>query len=526
MAVSPKKKLSRHTDADFYLPAKEFFVRHAGIGLTYDDVTLATLYSDVLPRETRLDTTLSERLTLSLPVVSSDMDTVTEHQMAIAMALSGGLGLLHYNMSEDDQLREVLRVKNHIHGMIADPATVTPDLLIGDVLARIDREGLSFSTFPVVAKDGRLVGLLPGNAVKDRHRARSVKDAMIPAEKVLSVSEKDLGKDPIATADRTFSDKVGLNKLLVTNGKGHLRGLFTLSDIERLAEESRANLRPSRDASFRLRVGAAISVPRTEDGAVERQGLIRHVEALVEAGLDAVAVSSAHGFSKGIGEATRFLRKAFPQLTLIAGNVTSGEGIDFLAAAGADAIKVGQGPGSICTTRLVAGVGIPQLTALHVCSIAAQKKGVRILADGGISKSGDIVKALTLADGVILGGLLAGCREAPGKILEINGKTYKEYRGMGSLEAMRQGSAARYGHAAPHSKHSKVAPEGIEALKEVSGTVDKVLGTLCGGVQSGLGYLGARNLVEHRRLARYIRVSPAGQRESAPHDVVELKAGT
>jgi IMP dehydrogenase len=219
------------------------------------------------------------------------------------------------------------------------------------------------------------------------------------------------------------------------------------------------------------------------------------------------------------------LRKAHKNITLIAGNVTSGEGVEFLAAAGADTVKIGQGPGSICTTRIVAGVGIPQLTALYVASRAAAKKGVRILADGGITKSGDIVKALTLADAVILGGLLAGSREAPGKLMEINGKTYKEYRGMGSHEAMRKGSAARYGHSAS-GKFSKVAAEGIEALKEVSGTVDQVLGTLAGGVQSGLGYLGAANLTEHRKRARYIRVTPAGQREAAPHDVIEIKAGS
>jgi IMP dehydrogenase len=526
MAVSKKKRSSGSIDDAFYLKPDAFFRQHAGTGLTYDDVSLATLHSDVLPRETRLDTALSEQISLSLPVVSSDMDTVTEHQMAIAMALNGGLGLLHYNMSEADQLREVQRVKNHIHGMIADPATVTHELRIGDVLARIERDGLSFSTFPVVDKEGVLLGLLPGNAVKDRHRARLVRDAMIPAAQVLSVSERELGKDPIATADRIFSDRVGLNKLLVVDGKGRLRGLFTLSDIERIADESRASLRPTRDAQFRLRVGAAVSVPRDADGALDSRRLLAHVGTLVDAGLDACAVSTAHGFSRGVGEGVRALRKAFPRLTLIAGNVTSGDGVEFLAEAGADAIKVGQGPGSICTTRIVAGVGIPQLTALYVCSVAARKAGVRLLADGGISKSGDIVKALALADGVILGGLLAGCREAPGKILEINGKTYKEYRGMGSLEAMRQGSAARYGHGGQGPKLSKVAPEGIEALKEVSGTVDKVLGTLCGGVQSGLGYLGARDLNAHRNLARFIRVSPAGQRESAPHDVIEIKAGS
>jgi IMP dehydrogenase len=211
---------------------------------------------------------------------------------------------------------------------------------------------------------------------------------------------------------------------------------------------------------------------------------------------------------------------------LIAGNVTSGAGVDFLAAAGADAIKIGQGPGSICTTRMVAGVGIPQLTALYVASRAASKAGVRIIADGGISKSGDIVKALTLADAVILGGLLAGSREAPGKLMEINGKTYKEYRGMGSLEAMRKGSATRYGHSNTSPKLNKVAPEGIEALKEVTGSVDQVLAPLAGGVQSGLGYLGAKNLTEHRANARYIRITPAGQREAAPHDVIEIKAGS
>ena len=222
MAVSPKKSPG-NVDAQFYLPAKAFFESHAGYGLTYDDVSLATLHSDVLPRQTRLDTSLSDSLNLSLPVVSSDMDTVTEHQMAIAMALNGGLGLLHYNMSDADQLREVQRVKNHIHGMIADPATVSGDATIGDVLARIERDGLSFSTFPVVGKDGRLLGLLPGNAVKERHRARTVAAAMIPLEKVLALSEKDLGKDPIATADRIFSERVGLNKLLVVDAKGRQR---------------------------------------------------------------------------------------------------------------------------------------------------------------------------------------------------------------------------------------------------------------------------------------------------------------
>jgi IMP dehydrogenase len=239
-------------------------------------------------------------------------------------------------------------------------------------------------------------------------------------------------------------------------------------------------------------------------------------------GLDLVALSTAHGHTKGVGECVRILRQEFKQLTIVAGNVTTGEGVEYLAEAGADAVKVGQGPGSICTTRVVAGVGIPQMTALYVTSRIAEKKGVKTIADGGISKSGDIVKALTLADSVICGGLLAGCREAPGRIIEIEGKLYKQYRGMGSLEAMKEGSAARYGHS-KQNLTQKASPEGIEALKEVAGSVRETLEVIAGGVQSGLGYIGARNLGELRERARFLRVSPAGQREAVPHDVVEIK---
>jgi IMP dehydrogenase len=246
------------------------------------------------------------------------------------------------------------------------------------------------------------------------------------------------------------------------------------------------------------------------------------VAKLVEEGVDAIAVSTAHGFSKGVGDAIRMLRSEFPDLTLIAGNVTSAEGVEFLADAGADTIKIGQGPGSICTTRVVAGVGIPQMTALYCASIAAQKKNVAILADGGITKSGDMVKALTLADGVMCGSLLAGCNEAPGQIIEINGKLYKQYRGMGSSAAMKEGSAARYGHDRKDVA-TKAAAEGIEALKEAAGSLSGVLRELVGGIQSGMGYLGAANLATLRSNARYIRVSPAGQKESAPHDVITVK---
>ena len=244
----------------------------------------------------------------------------------------------------------------------------------------------------------------------------------------------------------------------------------------------------------------------------------------MERGVDVVAVSTAHGHSKGAGDTVKVLRDAFPKLPIIAGNVTSAAGVEYLADCGANAIKVGQGPGSICTTRIVAGVGIPQMTALYVCSRAAAKKKVSILADGGITKSGDIVKALTLSQAVICGGIFAGCTEAPGDVVEISGKMYKHYRGMGSLAAMKTGSAARYGHEKADATR-KVAAEGIEALKEACGSVDRVLATLIGGIQSGMGYLGAKDLESLRAKARYIRVSPAGQREAAPHDVVELKTG-
>src|SRR6188768_4497594 len=237
--------------------------------------------------------------------------------------------------------------------------------------------------------------------------------------------------------------------------------------------------------------------------------------------VDAIAVSTAHGHTTGVGDMVKLIRSTFKDLTIIAGNVTSGEGVEFLADCGASAIKIGQGPGSICTTRIVAGVGIPQLTALFVASTAAKKQGVKLIADGGITKSGDIVKALTLSDAVILGGLLAGCREAPGEIMEISGKLYKQYRGMGSHAAMKAGSAARYGHDKTDQTR-KVAAEGIEALKEVSGSVDDVLANLIGGVQSGMGYLGAATLTELRAKARYVQVSAAGQKEAAPHDVIEV----
>ncbi|HEV2391121.1 MAG TPA: IMP dehydrogenase [Verrucomicrobiae bacterium] len=520
MAIS---KESDGLDSKFYKPADAFFPAYNNIGLTYDDVTLATMYSEVLPRETQLDTNLAEGLHLNIPVVSSDMDTVTESRMAIAMALNGGLGLVHYNMPDREQLSMVSRVKNHVHGLIQEPIKATPDQSIGDILDLIEKKHFTFSTFPVVDGQGKLVGLLPGHVVKARHAKRKVIEALTPRAQVQTIPRKELGRDPIAKADKFFTDHPGIHKLLVVDDQDRLHGLFTLSDVERISQERNAQFKPARDSQFRLICGAAVSATRNAFGELDRDRILAHVEGLVERGLDAVAVSTAHGHSKGVGDTVRMLRDAFPKLPIIAGNVTSGAGVEFLAECGANVIKVGQGPGSICTTRIVAGVGIPQLTALYVSSRAAQRKRVSLLADGGITKSGDIVKALALASAVICGGILAGCPEAPGEVMEFSGKLYKQYRGMGSLAAMKVGSAARYGHGPDLTR--KVAPEGVEALKEVTGSVDRVLAQLIGGIQSGMGYLGAANLDQLREKARFIRVSPAGQREAAPHDVVELKTG-
>ena len=511
-------------DSNFYQPAGAFFPAFNHTGLTFDDLTLATLYSEILPRDTQLDTQLADGLRLNIPIISSDMDTVTESRMAIAMALNGGLGLIHYNMPERQQLSEVSRVKHHVHGLLQEPIKVAPELFIGDVLKMMEERKFSFSTFPVVDATGKLLGLLSGHVVKPRYAKRQIAEALTPRAQVQTINRKELGKDPIARADKFFTEHPGIHKLLVVDDKDHLHGLFTMSDVERITAERNAQFKPARDAQHRLICGAAVSATRNAFGELDRERILSHVGGLHERGLDVVAVSTAHGHTKGVGDTVKMLREAFPQLPIIAGNVTSAAGVEFLANSGANMVKVGQGPGSICTTRIVAGVGIPQMTALYLASRAAAKKKVSILADGGITKSGDIVKALTLAQAVICGGLLAGCAEAPGEVMEIGGKLYKQYRGMGSLAAMKSGSAARYGHSAHATQ--KVAPEGVEALKEVAGSADRVLAQLIGGIQSGMGYLGAANLAKLREKARYIRVSPAGQREAAPHDVVELKTGS
>src|SRR5690242_11139306 len=390
MAATHNSKL----DDTFYQKADSFFTANHKVGLTYDDITLATLYSEVLPRDTQLDTTLTEGLNLNIPVISSDMDTVTESRMAIAMALNGGLGLIHYNMPEKQQLSEVSRVKYHVQGLIQDPIKIAPDQLIGDILKLIEEKKFGFSTFPVVDEKGRLVGLLSGHVVKPRYASKKVADALTPRAQVHTITKKELGRDPIARADKFFTEHIGIHKLLVVDDDDHLHGLITMSDVERITQERKAQFKPARDERHHLICGAAVSATRNAFGELDRERILNHVSALVERGADVVAVSTAHGHSKGVGDTVSVLRDAFPKLPIIAGNVTSAAGVDYLADCGANAIKVGQGPGSICTTRIVAGVGIPQMTALYVSSRAAAKKKVVVLADGGITKSGDIVKAI------------------------------------------------------------------------------------------------------------------------------------
>lgn len=508
---------------DIYLSADKFFSKCSPFGLTFDDVSLVTRYSELLPREVGLDTNLTEDIKLSIPIISSDMDTVTEAEMATAMALSGGIGIIHYNMSPKQQVKELTRVKYHVHGLIQDPITIAADEYVGDVLNIINEKNFKFRTFPVVDKIGKLLGLLPGRVVKERYRQKKVTEVMLQRDQVYVIRDTEVGKDPILTADKFFSDHIGIHKLLVVDSNDKLKGLYTLSDIEQIIDENSDKLKPTRDSSFRLRCGAALNVPRNDDGKISKNQFIDHVGEMVDKGLDIGAISTAHGHTKSVGEAINILRDAFPSLPIMAGNVTTPEGVKFLAEAGANSIKIGQGPGSICTTRIVAGVGVPQMTALHWASTEKVNHNISIIADGGINKSGDMVKALTMADAVICGGLLAGCKESPGRVIEIEGKYYKQYRGMGSLEAMKHGSAARYGHR-KEDLNSKSTPEGIEALKEVSSSLKETLEGLAGGIRSGLGYLGAKDLNALRKHARFVRVTPAGQRESAPHDVIQVKS--
>jgi len=476
-------------------------------GLTFDDVVLVPGFSDVLPDQVDTATTFARDIVLSVPLVSAAMDRVTEARLAIAMARCGGLGVVHRNLTVEDQAAEVQKVKRSQSGMISDPVTLPATATLDDAEQLMNR--FKISGVPITNRDGVLVGILTNRDVRfcspDDYK-RPVSDFMTSEGLVTAPEGTTLEQA------KKLLQQHRIEKLPLVDAKERLRGLITVKDIMKRQEFPNA----TRDSSGRLRVAAAVGVG---------EDLETRVEALARVGVDAVVIDTAHGNSMGVVKAIERVKASWPELAVVAGNVVDEGGVETLHGAGADAVKIGVGAGSICTTRVVAGVGIPQMTALYVCARAAAEKKVTILADGGITKSGDIVKALTLAQAVICGGVLAGCAEAPGEILEIGGKLYKQYRGMGSLAAMKAGSAARYGHTSADTTR-KVAAEGIEALKEVSGSVDDVLANLIGGVQSGMGYLGAGTLTALREKARFIRVSPAGQKEAAPHDVIEVSTRT
>ncbi|HKA91322.1 MAG TPA: IMP dehydrogenase [Haliangiales bacterium] len=469
--------------------------------LTFDDVLLVPAESEVLPRDVEVKTRLTSAIPLNLPLVSSAMDTVTEAATAICMAREGGIGFIHKNLSVEEQALEVVKVKKAESGMVVDPVTIPPDQTLAAALELMRRHNIS--GLPVVGDDGRAVGILTNRDVRfEKNLGQRVRDVMtarlITAPEGISLEDsKDL------------LHKNRIEKLIVVDGAGKLRGLITIKDIEKAQQHPFA----AKDELGRLRVGAAVGV------GPEREA---RIEALLNAGCDVIAVDTAHGHSRNVVDAVAATRRAFPRAQIVAGNVATAEGTAALIKAGADAVKVGIGPGSICTTRVVAGVGMPQVTAIADAAKAAERHGVPIIADGGIKHSGDIVKAIAAgAMTVMIGSLFAGTDEAPGEVILYQGRSYKVYRGMGSMSAMRAGSRDRYFQAGVAA--NKLVPEGIEGRVPYRGTLSDSVFQLAGGLRAGMGYLGTRNIDELRQKARFIKITAAGLRESHVHDVIITK---
>jgi IMP dehydrogenase len=464
--------------------------------LSFDDVLLLPGYTDVLPDEVDTSTVLVRQIRLHIPIVSSPMDTVTESRMAIALAREGGVGVIHRNMPIERQVSEVDRVKRSEHGIIWDPIALSPNQTVRDALQLMERYHIS--GVPITDEQGYLVGILTNRDIRfETNYDRPIREVMT-AENLITA--------PLGTtldeAERILQ-KHKIEKLPIVDEQGKLRGLITIKDLLKLRQHPNA----TKDAKGRLVVGAAVGPLRAP---VER------ARALYEAGADFIVIDSAHGHSEGVLQAVRAIRRAIPDLPIIAGNVATREGVRALVEAGAECIRVGLGAGSICTTRVVAGVGVPQLTAILECAEEASKRGVPIIADGGIRYSGDIVKALAAgASAVMLGNLLAGCEESPGEIEIYRNRAYKVYRGMGSLAAMRAGSSDRYAQTDPR----KMVPEGVEGRVPYRGPLAETIHQLVGGLRAGMGYVGARNLQELRQKARFIRITNSGLRESHPHSV-------
>ncbi len=467
--------------------------------LTYDDVLLVPAKSSVLPREVDVRTKLTRNIALNVPLVSAAMDTVTESDMAIAMAREGGIGILHKNMTIARQVEEVLRVKRSESGMILEPITVRPNQKVRDVLTLMKK--YSISGIPVVDKTNRLIGIITNRDL----RFEPDEDALV----LEIMTKENLITAPVGTtlqqAERILQ-KHKVEKLPVVDKAGVLKGLITFKDILKKKKHPHA----CKDHHGRLRVGAAVGI--TAD-------TLDRVAELVKADVDVVVVDTAHGHSQGVLDMVRRIRKRFTDLDLIAGNVGTAEATRAMIRAGTDAVKVGIGPGSICTTRVVAGVGIPQVTAVMECSKAAARSGVPIIADGGIKQTGDIAKAIAAgADSVMIGGLFAGVDEAPGEKVLYEGRSYKIYRGMGSLAAMKEGSKDRYFQDAEDDLQ-KLVPEGIEGRVPYKGPLGDTVYQMIGGLRAAMGYCGCPTIADMKKKARFVRMTDAGLRESHPHDV-------
>ncbi|NBS17592.1 MAG: IMP dehydrogenase [Gammaproteobacteria bacterium] len=472
--------------------------------LTFDDVLLIPAHSTVLPRDVSLTTQLTRTITLNIPLLSAAMDTVTEGRLAITIAQEGGIGIIHKNISVDRQAYEVSTVKKYESGVIKDPITVSPNATIRDVLELTRAKGIS--GVPVVDK-GDLVGIVTSRDLRFETRLdEAVSKAMTPKDKLITVREGASKEEAIRLLHQHR-----IEKILVVNDRFQLRGMITVKDIQKSKDYPQA----CKDEQERLRVGAAVG---TGTGTEER------VEALAAAGVDLVVVDTAHGHSQGVLDRVRWVKSNFPHIQVIGGNIATGEAAKALVEAGADAVKVGIGPGSICTTRIVAGVGIPQITAVSNVADALHGSGVPLIADGGIRYSGDVAKALAAgAYAVMLGGLFAGTEEAPGEVELYHGRSYKTYRGMGSLGAMSQsqGSSDRYFQESTEAE--KLVPEGIEGRVPYKGSMVSILHQLVGGVRSAMGYTGCRTIEEMRNKASFVRVTSAGMRESHVHDVTITK---
>lgn len=471
------------------------------LGLTFDDLLLLPQYSEILPTEVDVRTRLTRNIGLNIPLVSAAMDTVTESETAITMARQGGIGIIHKNMSIKRQALEVEKVKKSESGMIIDPITVEPHQKLREVLQIMEK--YKISGVPVV-KEGNLVGIVTNRDLRfetnlDQEVGNVMtKENLITAREGITLEESKA----ILHAHR-------IEKLLVVDDQGKLKGLITIKDIEKIKKYPNS----CKDKLGRLRVGAAVGVgPDLEERA----------EALVSVSVDVLVLDSAHGHTKNIVKAIEYLKNRYPQVEVIAGNVATYEGAKALIEAGADAVKVGVGPGSICTTRVVAGVGVPQMTAIFEAARAGREFGVPIIADGGIKYSGDITKAIAAgAESVMIGSLFAGTEESPGETILYQGRTYKVYRGMGSIEAMREGSADRYSQA--EKEASKLVPEGIVGRVPYRGPLADTIYQLIGGLKAGMGYVGAKDIPSLMERAKFIRITSAGLRESHVHDVIIIK---